>query len=452
MKKAFQNIFVKMGVILALILLLLIPAVMVESIIDERQWRHSEAIDEVSSKHAEGQTVIGPILTIPYVIPNEMKDVNVPSTRNPIKESGFFHVLPESLNVDGEMIPKKRKRGIFEVAVYESKLHFEGNFSNIDFASSGLKKEHLQMDKAFITLGITDLKGVLEQVHLDVNGKKYTCEPGVLSQDVVESGLHANCQFDSLEDDLNFSYNLNLNGSQYLSFAPIGKETNVHLKSSWADPSFSGNFLPNNRTVTENGFTADWKILNLNRNYPQSWKGSKHHIHDSGFGVDLDLGVDVYQKSTRVAKYAMLFIVLTYLVFFFVEIINRILIHPIQYILVGIALVLFYILMLSFSEQIDFDYAYLTAALMTIGLIFLYSRTILKSWGMAAMTASILTILYGFIFIIIQLEDLALLFGSLGIFLVLAITMYFSRKIDWFDVKESGADEVPLIIKKQDEE
>jgi inner membrane protein len=433
MKQAFENIFVKMGVILLLIIILLIPAIMVQSLIEERQDRHEEAVDEVSAKHAEGQTVIGPVLTIPYAIPHKPDEPDLPIRI----ERGVFHILPESLKIDGDMLPKKRKRGIFEVAVYESQLHYEGDFANIDLVSSGLKEDYLALDKAYITLGISDLKGVLEQVKVDFNGKNYVCEPGVKSSDVISTGLHINCPIDSLNESLKFSYDLDLNGSQYLNFVPIGKETVVELSSTWKDPSFDGNFIPVNRTVTDSGFAAEWKILNLNRNYPQSWKGSKHHISHSQFGVDLDLGVDVYQKSMRVAKYAMLFIVLTYLVFFFVEIINKILIHPIQYILVGIALVLFYVLMLAFSEQIAFDYAYLLAAGMTIGLIFIYAKSILKTWGMALMTSSILTILYGFIFIIIQLQDLALLFGSLGVFLILGVTMYFSRKINWFEVGDT---------------
>jgi inner membrane protein len=190
--------------------------------------------------------------------------------------------------------------------------------------------------------------------------------------------------------------------------------------------------------VSKNGFQASWKVLHLNRNYPQYWVGERASLEYSAFGVDLKLPVDVYQKSMRVAKYAMLFIVLTYLVFFFVEILNKVLIHPIQYILVGLALVLFYVLMLAFSEHIYFDWAYLLAALMTISLIYFYARSILQSNKLGGMTAAILTILYSFIFVIIQMQDWALLVGSIGVFLILAVTMYFSRKIDWFDLKKGG--------------
>ena len=299
------------------------------------------------------------------------------------------------------------------------------------------------MDKAFVTIGISDLKGVREQVDIQLGDSMYRCDPGVISKDIVESGLNTRVNFDSVGEQLPFRFNLAINGSEKLNFLPVGKVTEVHMKSKWKDPSFGGKFLPEKRKVDKNGFNAHWKILHINRNFPQAWSGEKYQIMHTSFGVELQLPVDVYQKSMRVSKYAILFIVLTYLVFFFVEILNRILIHPIQYILVGIALILFYVLLLAFSEQVNFDLAYMIAAFMTMALVFLYCRSILKSWALASMTAVILTILFGFIFIIIQIQDYALLFGSLGIFLILAVTMYFSRKIDWFEIGKS--EEPPKI-------
>lgn len=433
MKKAFKNIFVKMGVIFGLILILIIPSEMVQSLISERMYRHEEAVAEVSSKHAEQQSVIGPILHIPYKIAEPEPD----KKGNPIyKQKGIFHVLPEHLTIEGEIMPEERRRGIFTVAVFGSEMKIDGTFENVDFAAAGLREEDLELDKATLSIGITDLKGLTKQVRVNVNGKEVVCNPGLTNRDVFSSGVHFAYPIDSINGKLNFNFDLNLNGSEYLGFAPIGKETTVRLKSKWENPSFDGAFLPISRDVSEDGFEAEWKVLNLNRNYPQSWRGNKYSINNSGFGVALMLGMDVYQKSTRVAKYSMLFVVLTFLVFFFVEVINKILIHPIQYILVGVALVLFYVLMLSFGEQIVFDWAYLLAAAMTVSLIMLYSKTILKSWGMAMMTGAILAIMYGFIFIIIQLQDYALLFGSLGVFAILAVTMYFSRKIDWFAIEE----------------
>ena len=428
-----------MGMIVVLILLLLIPAYMVQNLIHERTMRQNEAIEEVSSKHADDQSISGPILTIPFI--RKRQDDNGDGTHREIKERFLYHILPEELKIDGEIIPETRKRGIFEVVLYGSKMNFSGFFDSYDFENNGLNEENLLLDKAFVTLGVSDLKGVTDQVDFTLGDSSVMFSPGVISKDIVSSGLHVRYPLSEIPEKLDFNFDISLNGSETMMFTPIGKVTTVDITSPWSEPSFDGSFLPDSRKVDKDGFVANWKVLHLNRNYPQTWVGNKNTLHGSRFGVNLRLPIDVYQKSMRVAKYAILFIVLTYLVFFFVEILNKILIHPIQYILVGIALVLFYVLMLAFSEQIYFDYAYILAALMTISLVFLYCRSILKSWGLAAMTASILLILYGFIFIIIQMQDLALLFGSLGIFLILAVTMYFSRKIDWFDLSSSQVKE-----------
>ncbi len=422
-----------MGMIAILILLLLIPAYMVQNLIHERAQRQTEAVNEVSSKHAGEQSFTGPILTIPYVSKRQVKKPD--GTYDEVINKHYYHILPENLEINGIVTPETRKRGIFEVVVYGSDLQVSGHFDDYKFDNFNLDMNNLELDKAFITIGISDLKGVRDQVKININDSTVMFNPGVLNSDIVSSGLHIRYPMTEIPNKIDFSFDLSLNGSANVMFTPIGKITEVDIRSSWSEPSFNGSFLPKNRKITKEGFTANWKILHLNRNYPQTWVGSENSVYDSKFGVDLRLPVDVYQKSMRVAKYAILFIVLTYLVFFFVEILNRVLIHPIQYILVGIALILFYILMLAFSEQMYFDTAYILAAIMTISLIFLYCRSILKSWGLAAMTASILTILYGFIFIIIQMQDYALLFGSLGIFLILAVTMYFSRKVDWFSIK-----------------
>ena len=406
----------------------------IKNLIKERMSRQNEAVFEVSSKHAGQQSITGPVLTIPFDKVRQLKKED--GTYKFVKDRHYFHILPEDLTIEGSIKPERRKRGIFEVVVYGSKLNVKGSFDNYNFSDHGLSTENLLLDKAFVTIGITDLKGVRDQVKIKINDSTIMCNPGVISNDLVSSGLHIRYPLSELPGNLEFNFDLSLNGSESIMFTPIGKVTNVNLSSQWVDPSFGGSFLPKKRKIDKSGFEANWKVLHLNRNYPQSWVDSQHRPSESRFGVNLKLPVDVYQKSMRVAKYAILFIVLTYLVFFFVEILNKILIHPIQYILVGIALVLFYVLMLAFSEQMYFDLAYALAAFMTISLVLFYCRSILKSWALAGMTATILAILYSFIFIIIQMQDLALLFGSLGVFLILGVTMYFSRKIDWFNLVE----------------
>lgn len=435
MKELFQNVFFKMFVIFVLIMILAIPAVMVQNLIQERMLRQEEAVEEVSSKHAMEQTVTGPVLSIPFKRSRTITNKATGKVETN-SERLLFHILPDELKIDGTVSPESRKRGLFEVIVYNSDLKINARFDNLHLDKLNVPVEQLDLNNAFISLGISDLKGLSEQVKIKVNDSVHLCNPGVPTNDVLEKGLHVNVPIKNVEGKLDISCQLDLKGSQQLMFVPVGKETKVDLSSKWKDPSFSGEFLPHTRSVSKNGFKANWKVLNLNRNFPQEWIGERASLEGTAFGVDMKLPVDVYQKSMRVAKYAMLFIILTYLVFFFVEILNKVLIHPIQYILVGIALVLFYVLMLAFSEQIYFDWAYLLAAVMTIGLIYFYARSILHSRQLGAMTAAILTILYAFIFVIIQLQDFALIFGSVGIFIILGITMHFSRKIDWFDLKK----------------
>jgi inner membrane protein len=278
------------------------------------------------------------------------------------------------------------------------------------------------------------MRGIQDRVDLQWNGQAYPFDPGIGTTDLVAAGISTRVpvELSGLESrQYTFSLTLKLNGSSELHFIPVGKETNIDLKSNWNDPSFDGAFLPDKREVNEKGFTAHWRVLHLNRNYPQAWKGSQYDITYSKFGVKLLLPVDRYLKSTRSVKYASLFIVLTFLIFFILEIINQFRIHPIQYILVGLGLVLFYVLLLSFSEHIGFGPAYLVASAGIILMITLYAKTIFKFLKLALLLGGVLVILYTFIYVILQLSDYALLVGSIGLFLALALLMYLTRKVDW---------------------
>jgi len=210
----------------------------------------------------------------------------------------------------------------------------------------------------------------------------------------------------------------------------------VHLSSNWKNPSFDGNFLPvTTPVVNDKGFTADWKVQHLNRNFPQSWKNESFDFKPSQFGITLLQPVDAYSKTERSVKYAILFVALTFGLYFFIEIIQQKQVHPVQYVLVGLALSIFYTLLLSVSEYLPFNLSYLIAALATAALITLYTRSIFNTWRIASLFGGLLAMLYGFIFILIQLQDGALLFGSIGLFVLLAIVMYYSRKIDWYGNK-----------------
>jgi inner membrane protein len=228
-----------------------------------------------------------------------------------------------------------------------------------------------------------------------------------------------------------FTLNLKLNGSEQLFFTPLGKQTAVTITSPWKDPAFEGKYLPSDKNISDKGFTAKWNVLHYQREIPQSWTENKPSVSESVFGVKLLQATDSYGKTMRSVKYALLFIALTFCIYFFIELLKGKSVHPLQYILVGFALCIFYTLLLSVSEYLGFDYAYLISAVATVSLIALYTKSLFGQWGIAALFFLFLSMLYGFIYILIQLQDGALLFGSIGLFILLAIIMYYSRRIDW---------------------
>ncbi len=265
-----------------------------------------------------------------------------------------------------------------------------------------------------------------------VNGMKYMVEPGVPDGDLFGSGITVKAGSVELNQPLNFEIELKINGSEDLSVEALGKTTEVAMKSDWADPGFTGGFLPESRDVSANGFTANWKVTHLNRNFPQQWIDQKYNTHEAKLGVELLIPVDHYQKSMRSVKYAILFIALNFIVFIFIELKSKARIHPFQYSLVAFALLIFYALLTSIGEQTGFNLAYLISAVAVTLLISWYAFTILQNSRMTAWVALLQTGLYLFLFTILQLQDYALLAGSVGLFVILAILMNASRQIKWY--------------------
>ena len=242
--------------------------------------------------------------------------------------------------------------------------------------------------------------------------------------------------FNVQNKEFNFSFEFSLNGSETLEFLPLGNETQVEVQSDWNNPSFVGSYLPNERTL-DTGFLASWSISSLGRSYPHKWLDGeidKETILASRFGVSLLQGVDFYAKVSRTVKYAIMFIGITFMAFFLFEVLSKLKIHPFQYLLIGFALALFYLLLLSLSERIGFFSAYAVSTLATVGLITTYSVHVLRAHKKAFIIAGLLVLLYSYLYVIVQLEDLALLYGSMLLFILLALTMYLTRNIDWYQI------------------
>lgn len=434
MKNLKYNLYFKVAAIILITLLLLIPTAMITSLVHEREQTQIEAIEEVSSKWANEQTISGPFISIPFYKYVKDNSKSNDTTTKLIRIKEHVHILPENLKINGTLLPEKRERGIYEIVVYNSNIELSGSFILPDFKSLDIPASELIMSQADLNLGISDLRGLEKLVTVKWKGKDYNFNSGLGNTDVVERGIYAQIPIEGSDSSvLNFSIQIELKGSQKIYFTPLGKTTDVEMSSLWNTPSFNGAFLPDDKEISD-GFKAHWNVLHLNRDFPQAWVGSEYHIRNADFGIDLLLPIDNYQKTYRSIKYAILFIAFTFIIFFFIEVMKKVFIHPIQYILVGFALVIFYTLLLSIGEHISFNKAFIISALSTILLISGYIKAILKSNQLVLLIAGILSILYGFIFIIIQIQDYALLIGSIGIFLILALVMYFSRKIDWYNL------------------
>ncbi|MEP1033798.1 cell envelope integrity protein CreD [Ekhidna sp.] len=423
-----NSVTLKLVTVTILMLLLLIPASMIQSIIQEREQLNNQTANEVSSKWADRQQVNGPILTIPLIYEYETEEKKFLTTK-------YLHVLPDNLTIDGVISPEKLKRGIYEVVVYKSILDISGDF-NISLAPDPQNLKEIRYDQAFLTIGVSDLRGIKNQISVNWGGKELEVKPGSKLPDLIYAGI--TIELPNVREQLNkktpFNFSMDLQGSKNLSFIPTGNNTSVSLESSWPSPSFDGNFLPDNRELSENGFTASWSVLQLNRNFPQAWIGNSHaqKMQDASFGVNLILPLDDYQKSYRSAKYAAMTIALTFLIFFLVEILNKRKIHPFQYALVGLALCLFYVLLVAISEHSNFNLAYGISTIAIVAMISLYSLSVFKKLKLSLLLITTISAIYGFLFVTLQLADYALLMGSVGLTFILGLTMYFTRNINWY--------------------
>ncbi|GHT30404.1 cell envelope integrity protein CreD [Bacteroidia bacterium] len=426
-----QSITLKAVLIAFMTLLMLGPEGMIRDLIQERQYRSLETIEKINDKWSQSQTLCGPILSIQYSEPVTDENKKVTYMQH------FLHITPEDLNIETKLLPEERHYGIYKTILYNSEISITGNFLSTDFLKFD-SDAIVSWDKVFMTMGFTDLRGITDNLVISFNGKPYTAEVGGVAN--MDNSLVVNPEIPSdikPGEMLSFSCKLKLKGSSSIHFIPVGKTSMVHLTGDWKSPSYIGNFSPDINQAEE-GIDATWGIMRFNRNIPEIWKdGAFNDYESSSFGVRLVDPVDHYQQNMRSAKYALLFIILTFVVFFFIELLTKKRIHPIQYLLVAVALLLFYTLLLSISEQVGFGWAYLTASTATIGLITFYSHSIFKDKVQTGIMAFTLLALYIFLYTVLQLEDIALLIGSIGLFTALAIVMYISRKIAWYKQEET---------------
>ncbi|MFA5942562.1 MAG: cell envelope integrity protein CreD [Candidatus Paceibacterota bacterium] len=398
-----------------------VASLLVMGLVEERQSRAEEAKKEIAQGWGERQIIVGPLL---------IAEISVTQGVQSYLENAY--VLPETLHYETILEPEVRSRGIFKSVVYTSRVKVSGEFSPDDMrtlTSRGIRT-------ATLTVAITDTRGIERQFDLSWNGASFAFEPGPGFDARGSSGLHVTVPVSGTAS-IPFAFELQLKGSEGISIAPLGTETTLLVASSWPTPRFVGASLPASRDIAKDGFTAEWRLSSLGRLYPSTWQGDKTdflQLVESATGADLHSEIDAYDMVQRSVKYAILFIIITFAAFFLFDVLARVRVHPIQYLLVGSALALFYLLLLSLAEQIGFILAYLLATALTAFLVTAYSAFVLKSKRRALPIFALLAVLYAYLYFILSLEDYALLAGSVFLFLLLAAVMYLTRNTDWFSL------------------
>ena len=441
--------FVKVVLIGFLVLLLQIPIAKIKGVIKERQQTHEDAINEVTSKWGKSQMLKGPSIIVPYINRSSL------NSRGQLQSNiEYATFLPESLKISGTLDSQLLYRGIYRIPVYTMMLDVSGNFAAPDFSEWTIDENDILWDKAYLSLGITDAWAITKSPNLLWNEKKMNFSPGSGEFSNNKQGLNAKLK-DNLKGAIfNFSFSMELNGSMGVLFIPFGRDTEVQLSSDWGSPSFQGTFLPTSRDVSGDGFMATWNVPYLNRSYPQKWQSSSNPnqdnaIESSGFGLEMISPVDQYTMSQRSIKYQILFLVLTFATLWLFEILAKIRVHPIQYLLVGMAMCMFYLLELSLAEHLGFIQAYSIASAAIVILVTSYSAAVLKARKRALIVGVVVTLLYMYLYILLMIEDYALLAGSAGLFAALAAIMYLTRKVDWYSLTDSVMPKTIINEKEQ---
>jgi inner membrane protein len=435
-----RMLLLKILLIGALALALLIPLAMIKGTVSERATQRNHVISTLSESFTQ-QKVTGPILLIPYrkklrstIIVEEKKE----KTINEEYQNGTLRFLPDKLNIDTDVPVQKLYRGIYQGLQFSADTKLTGEFvlpKNFGVDNPG---DYI-WGQALLVIGVTDNRGIRGASALDWAGEEFTFNAGP-ETDMLQNGIHAklNKLDPAMGNKYSFRTSIKLKGMGILEFMPIGRQTILNMTSNWPHPSFVGNSLPDARKVTPAGFSANWQTSqyssNLNQAFDKCEGKSCTGWSGVGLGTSFIQPVDIYQQAERTVKYGFLFIALTFIAFFLFEVIKRLAIHPIQYTLVGVALAMFFLLLISLSEHMRFGTAYAIAASACIVLISFYVSHVLRSKSMALGFATGLSAIYGALYVLIQAEDYSLLMGSALMFGLLAGLMFITRKIDWYAI------------------
>ncbi|CAI1805346.1 cell envelope integrity protein CreD [Serratia quinivorans] len=428
-------LFWKITTLLGLMILMIIPVTMLMNVIDERSGYRQSVVGQVSESTSRAQRILGPLIVIPYSEREEKTDDKGQKVVQIVRHHRYL--LPETLQVSGKPNVEVRKLGIYQTQVYQGPLQFKVKFGQPDVTD--LQRSNVVIGQPFLLVSLSDSRGIKSISPLSSAESQTVFEPGT-QVNVLPQGIRAPLTLPALQKaGLDAEFTLTLAGTSSLSLVPLGRSSELTLQSNWPHPNFLGNFLPDERKVTEKGFSARWRSTWFANNI-----NSAFHYDDEILGEDklptfstsLIEPVDHYQLTERAVKYAVLFIGLTFMAFFLFETLTGLRVHPIQYLLVGTALVLFYLILLAFSEHFGFATAYLLASIACSGLIAFYLSAVLRGRLRGALFAASLLMLYGVLYLLLQSEDNALVLGAGLLFAILAGIMLLTRKLDWYQVAD----------------
>lgn len=421
-----HSVLLKLGIILGIVLILLIPSTLIMGLVTERNMRSEDVKAEISSKWADPQLLSGLYITVPYT---EYVKLDSGKVR---KENGSFILIPETLEVHDSINTEPKGRSLFNVLLYTSNSKFTGTFQYK--IPNGIEPQNVFWENATASFGISDFKGINKISKLTIGAQSLSMEPGGVDTRIAEKGLSTpvNLTGFSEAEPLKFNLELSIKGSEQLHYLPLAANSSFYQKSNWSSPSFNGYKVSSDYKI-ENGYTAEWHFNKASLPFTTTIQGKINNNNELSFGVKLIQPTDHYNSTNRSIKYAILIIGLTFGLFFIFENVQKKQVHPIQYALIGLAMVVFYILLLAISEYTGFAMAYLIASSATVLLISSFIQGLLKSIKATITLAVFISFLYGFLFTLIQLEDTALITGSIGLFILLAIAMHFSKKINWYN-------------------
>ncbi len=440
-----KRFVLKIVAVVALTIGLLIPLAMINGLIHERSSFRDAARSEIASSWTGAQQVFGPLLSVPYTL-YEWKTPIDPTTREPkgepvrvVREHTRLLIAPSELRIESDLGTETRRRGLYEVPVYSTEMVLEGMLDTRAVGEIDHGELEIEMGQPELVLSVSDNRGIARQPQILWDGRELEVGSGS-GLGAMPSGVRSPVgELGPETGEVPFRITLDLRGMERIAFAPVGDDTRVSLQAAWPHPSFTGDFLPAEYEVREDGFTASWQVSHFAGNTAQmlqhmsnQYGGAPGQMRSRCFGVSLINPVDIYQQATRSAKYGVLFIVLTFTAFWLIEFLRKLELHPFQYMLVGLSLTLFFLLLLSLSEHVPFGAAYAVSAVACVGLIGFYISASLGSLLNSAGVVTALSGLYGMLYVILMSEDNALLMGTLLLFVALAAVMLATRRIDWY--------------------